>query len=153
MDTGKWRLVLCEEWKVITILCWKINGSYYGFDSKGKRYTNTLFSIESNTYRAKSDGSLYVNEWYRNEEGTYYYYDEMAIILEISSKIGDSYYGFDLMEKCMQILHSVMKAGVGIIALSQMEVFTWMSGIIITLISVGCIMGLVERTIRMEYMR
>ena len=44
----------------------KINGSYYGFDSKGKRYTNTLFSIESNTYRAKSDGSLYVNDRYIN---------------------------------------------------------------------------------------
>ena len=72
--------------KVITICVEKFKRKYYGFDSKGKRYTNTLFSIESNTYRAKSDGSLYVNEWYRNEEGTYYYYDENGHNIRIKFK-------------------------------------------------------------------
>ena len=62
--SGDWYYVKNE--KLLRYCVEKINGSYYGFDSKGKRYTNTLFSIESNTYRAKSDGSLYMNEWYYN---------------------------------------------------------------------------------------
>lgn len=96
--SGDWYYVKNE--KLLRYCVEKINGSYYGFDSKGKRYTNTLFSIESNTYRAKSDGSLYVNEWYRNEEGTYYYYDENGHnIRNKVQKIGDSYYGFDLNGK------------------------------------------------------
>lgn len=96
--SGDWYYVKNE--KLLRYCVEKINGSYYGFDSKGKRYTNTLFSIESNTYRAKSDGSLYVNEWYRNEDGTYYYYDENGHnIRNKVQKIGDSYYGFDLNGK------------------------------------------------------
>ena len=57
----------------------QIGNSYYGFDSKGRRYTDTEFSVRdyetetSSYYRAKEDGSLYVNEWYTTYRWKYYY--------------------------------------------------------------------------------
>ena len=48
----------------------KIGDSYYGFESDGTMYIDSEFTIlneEINRvyyYRAKADGSLYVNEWY-----------------------------------------------------------------------------------------
>ena len=57
----------------------KIGDSYYYFDSYGVVYINNSFSLwneeaqKSDYYRAKADGSLYVNEWYYDEWNTYYY--------------------------------------------------------------------------------
>ena len=48
----------------------KIDDNYYGFDYSGNLYTDTSFSIWDAemggyvNYRAKADGSLYVNEWF-----------------------------------------------------------------------------------------
>ena len=61
----------------------EINGNYYGFDYNGIMYADTYFDLwdsESQRwvyYRAKSDGSLYVNEWYFKDEDSHmapYYY-------------------------------------------------------------------------------
>ena len=47
----------------------EIDGKYYGFDDRGIMHANKVFYIrdsENDTYlwyRAKEDGSLYVNEW------------------------------------------------------------------------------------------
>ena len=60
----------------------KIGDFYYGFDYKGIMYANRTFDIwnaetqKNDYYRAKADGSLYVNEWYKTEWGTLYYYGE-----------------------------------------------------------------------------
>ena len=62
-----------------------IDDAYYGFDSNGKMYANTYFSFWDSElrreiwYRAKADGSLYVNEWYKDYGDGYgkkYYYGE-----------------------------------------------------------------------------
>ena len=53
----------------------KIGDFYYGFDYKGIMYADCEFNIwnqetqKSDDYRAKADGSLYVNEWYKSEWG------------------------------------------------------------------------------------
>lgn len=70
----------------------KIGNSYYGFDGNGSLYSEGEFDIwNSETakydyYRAKADGSLYVNEWYEwhpSEPGpakdSKYYYGEGGI--------------------------------------------------------------------------
>ena len=60
----------------------KIGDFYYGFDYDGSMYVNTEFAFwnkeiqNQEYYRAKEDGSLYVNEWYEAEWGTLYYYGE-----------------------------------------------------------------------------
>ena len=60
----------------------KIGDAYYGFDYNGIMYTDTTFSSwssedgVSNYYRAKKDGSLYVNEWCDEGYTTKYYYGE-----------------------------------------------------------------------------
>ena len=63
----------------------EIDGKYYGFDDRGIMYANEVFCIrdsENDTYlwyRAKEDGSLYVNEWVLKWEPVafyYYYYGE-----------------------------------------------------------------------------
>ena len=68
----------------------KIGDSYYGFDWKGSLYLEEEFVIwnseteEHDYYRAKEDGSLYVNEWYQPSESgpgsnSKYYYGEGGI--------------------------------------------------------------------------
>ena len=60
----------------------KIGDAYYGFSSWGTMYADDYFVFEDSEsqcsifYRAKSDGSLYVNEWYTSEYGNVYYYGE-----------------------------------------------------------------------------
>ena len=60
----------------------KIGDSYYGFDWRGRRFTDTSFcittdeTVEGDYYRAKEDGSLYVNEWYEESRYSKYYYGE-----------------------------------------------------------------------------
>ena len=57
----------------------QIDGIYYGFDRNGFLYINQNFYLDdyetrtTNYYRAKEDGSLYVNEWYTISSSTYYY--------------------------------------------------------------------------------
>ena len=58
----------------------EIDGKHYGFDYRGILYVNTNFymydtdGVEHYEYRAKADGSIYVNEWYRDSYDPYYWY-------------------------------------------------------------------------------
>ena len=60
----------------------QIDGTYYGFSNSGTMYRAEDFSIanretrENGYYRAKEDGSLYENEWYVTEDGSWYYYGD-----------------------------------------------------------------------------
>lgn len=54
----------------------KIDGTYYGFNANGIMYAGEEFQLLNNYYRAREDGSLYVSQWYQNEWGKWYYYDE-----------------------------------------------------------------------------
>ena len=75
----------------------EINGNYYGFDYNGIMYADTYFDLwdsESQRwvyYRAKSDGSLYVNEWYFQDEDShmapYYYGGGMQKHIPVCTKL------------------------------------------------------------------
>ena len=62
----------------------EIEGNYYGFTYDGCLYRNQDFYINIDMdwywdyeyYRATEDGSLIVNNWYEDEEGSKYYYGE-----------------------------------------------------------------------------
>ena len=75
-----------------------IDGKYYGFNYKGIMWTNTNFSLWSdedereNYYRAKEDGSLYVNEWYQNSQGWFYYGEEGKACYGLHEIEGKKYY-------------------------------------------------------------
>ena len=55
----------------------EISGAYYGFDYDGAMYYDTTFGIRNGNdsktiyYRAKENGSLYVNEWYYDDDNKY----------------------------------------------------------------------------------
>ena len=70
----------------------KINGVWYGFDYNGKMCTNDTFNV---FYRAKSDGSLYCSEWYQDNDGSWYYYDENAKCVTGTVQIQNTMYVFD----------------------------------------------------------
>lgn len=80
---------------------YKIGVKYYGFDWDGWMHADTSFSVYDETvekwiyYRAKADGSLYVNEWYK-DGSIYYYFDaDGKMCRNEVRKIGSNYYGFD----------------------------------------------------------
>ncbi|MBE5943294.1 MAG: hypothetical protein E7258_00070 [Lachnospiraceae bacterium] len=79
----------------------KIGNYYYGFDSNGKMYEDTTFYM-TNLYigryaqhRAKADGSLYVNTWYEDDYGNWYYYGEAGGGLNGLQVIGGITYYFN----------------------------------------------------------
>lgn len=72
-----------------------IDGKYYGFDQNGKRYSRQEFTMwneetqKYDYYRAKWDGTLYVNEWYGNSAyGARSYY----------GKTGQAYLGLQIID-------------------------------------------------------
>ena len=78
----------------------QINGRFYGFSPSGIMYSNTEFSLIvgdiNRYYRAKEDGSLYVNEWFHEVDGDYYWYggDGRAPLNGTVQKVGSNYYIF-----------------------------------------------------------
>ena len=57
-----------------------VEGKYYGLDEEGRLYKNSNFyHTDGFCYRASSDGSLYINQWYSlnhsSSKKIYYYYD------------------------------------------------------------------------------
>ena len=65
----------------------QINGVYYGFDAYGTMYAGRPFQYEyRGEYRAKADGSLYVSEWYQDNKGKWYYYDEEGVSVRYKEK-------------------------------------------------------------------
>ena len=77
-----------------------IDDAYYGFGWDGKMYADMSFSIynsdtqKSAYYRAKSDGKLYVNEWYSTDWDKYYYGEGGAAYTGIH-EISGHLYGFN----------------------------------------------------------
>ena len=79
-----------------------IGGKYYGFDYEGKMHADETFYsyvyIGERSYygrhRAKSDGSLCINEWYYDDE-QWEYYDEKTIGLDGIHTVGGKKYCFD----------------------------------------------------------
>ena len=65
-----------KDGKMVRSCVMQINGAYYAFNGNGIMYAGQEFLFFSNYYRAREDGSLYVSQWYQNDRGTYYYYDE-----------------------------------------------------------------------------
>jgi len=84
---------------------YQIGGKYYAFDWNGRMYkdTDVNFSAYDETlgywtesyYRAKSDGSLYVNEWYQAESGFYYYGSDAKQYRNGVYSIKGKYYAFE----------------------------------------------------------
>lgn len=92
---GKYLYV--KDGKFLTSSVVQSNGVYYGFDYNGIMYTDTTFSSwssedgVSNYYRAKQDGSLYVNEWY-GDYTKYYYGEEGKAYSGLKTVDGKQYY-------------------------------------------------------------
>lgn len=86
----------------------KIGDFYYGFDYKGIMYANRTFDIwnaetqKNDYYRAKADGSLYVNEWYiPNEWSKYYYGADGKGYVGLQTVDGNQYYFEDNGRLCI----------------------------------------------------
>ena len=78
-----------------------IGSVYYGFDYNGQMYADSSFSLwdeeleKTVYYRAKEDGNLYVNEWYKDEYGNRYYYGEEGKAYSGAREVNGILYGFD----------------------------------------------------------
>ena len=111
IETDGWfeadgKYVYVKDGKFLTESVALINGVYYGFDSKGIMYTDESFSTWDdknnvrNYYRAKKDGSLYVNEWYENYR-KFYYGEEGKAYSGFKTVDGKQYY-FDYDGEAMR---------------------------------------------------
>lgn len=72
-----------------------IGGEWYGFDGSGKMIAGEDQWVDGGVCRAREDGTLYVNEWYQSENGSWYYYGAEGIAPEDFYKIGNVWYYFD----------------------------------------------------------
>ncbi len=78
----------------------KVGNSYYYFDYSCEMLNDTFTEVwdsntESNRYiRAKNGGALYRNEWYKNEDGLWYYYGSDCYAAQGYVKVGGTYYFF-----------------------------------------------------------
>lgn len=73
----------------------KIGGKWYGFDGSGKMIAGEDQWVDGGVCRAREDGTLYVNEWYQSENGSWYYYGAEGIAPDDFYKIGNVWYFFD----------------------------------------------------------
>ena len=71
----------------------KIGNSYYGFDSFGVMYDDTIFDLNDRVYVAKKGGYLRRNEWYKySEDDKRYIGDDCAFANGIVAVAGKTYY-------------------------------------------------------------
>ena len=83
----------------VTNVVKKLSKLYYGFGADGFMYKDCSFEAESEElkgsalFRAKSNGTLYVNEWYKEGANHYYYGDAGAAVSGVRA-IGDKLYCF-----------------------------------------------------------
>ena len=96
---GKWYYY--ENGHAVSDEIKKIGGSYYGFDKNGVMYQSQLIDIFNEStmellerYRAKASGELYVNSWYQDEWGQWFYFGEDARGLDGPHKVGGTWYFF-----------------------------------------------------------
>ena len=85
----------------------KIGGKYYAFNRYGIMFTEGPFVIYYGElyfhfYRAKADGSLYVNEWYEDKDNSeWYYYFDKGEAKEGPQNVGGTTYIFTYEGKMM----------------------------------------------------
>lgn len=73
----------------------KIGNAYYGFKSNGQMYSNTVFYIYNNKYKASADGSLLLNKWDRDSDNHTYYYGSDGVPCTGLQTIDGKLYYFD----------------------------------------------------------
>ena len=79
---------------------YKIGSSYYGFRSSGVMYDNEEFSTNNNElsdygyHRAKAGGALYVNAWYQDGNGDWYYYGDCGLAANSITPVNGKQYYF-----------------------------------------------------------
>lgn len=116
--SGNWSYYLEDGTKAKSGVFY-IDGAYYGFDWWGQLYVDTEFGAydEDGTYGhycAKEDGTLYVNEWYMDDYGSYYYYGDAGRGLDGFATVdGVQYYFYS---GCMARNESVTTDGVAYVA-------------------------------------
>lgn len=98
----------------------EIEGNYYGFDYNGKMYRDTEFPIwdtetqQSVYYRARKDGSLIVNDKYKNDMEEEYYYGEGGKAYEGLHELNGKQYFFQAGKICKN--QGVVADGKGYVA-------------------------------------
>lgn len=70
----------------------KIGDNYYGFQSDGKMYNNTRFTIDSSTYFAQKGGILALNKTVTFDGISYYFNDDGVAYTGIRTINGKKYY-------------------------------------------------------------
>ena len=105
-----------RDGKVLRWCITEINGIYYGFGRDGSIYLNQEFiygdsPLTACDYRAKADGSLYINEWYIESSNSKYYYGADGKQYSGLQTIEDRLYYFDERGRLSQ--NTVVKADDG----------------------------------------
>ena len=72
----------------------QINGAYYAFDAMGRMYADCAFYRGGYNYRARANGSLYVNSWYEGPLKTWYYFGAYGIAADGLMTVGSAQYYF-----------------------------------------------------------
>lgn len=76
----------------------KLGGVYYAFNNEGVMVDGKdeeIYLIDKDQWvfvRAKAGGPIYVNEWYLDQDGTWYYYGENGYTTEGLMEYGGNYY-------------------------------------------------------------
>ena len=83
----------------------QIDDAYFGFNDMGQQYVDCEFEQDGNNYRAKQDGTLYVNEWCESSSSKYYYGEGGVAYTGIKEIEGATYYfsGTGKMQKSIEI--------------------------------------------------
>ena len=86
-----------ENGELVTSTVKEIGSAYYAFDRSGRMYANGEFLIDhvGSKMRARADGSLYVSQWYQDQIGKWYYYDQNAKGVSGKFEVNGTVYLFD----------------------------------------------------------
>jgi len=91
-ESGYWYYI--ENGAKVTSKVIEIDGAYYGFDSSGRMYKATTFSLNAKYYRANDDGKLYTSRWYEESGYKYFYGADAAQVRNANSWVNGKLYGF-----------------------------------------------------------
>ena len=84
----------CQNNKLVKSKVIKIGTALYAFDYDGRMYSDDDFYFDGNYYRAKANGQLYVNAWYKGDSWSTYYYGEGGKAVKDVVTIGKKKYLF-----------------------------------------------------------
>ena len=79
-----------ENGKILKNQIADINGTLYFFYPDGRMLINNEAKLEGYDFRAKQNGALYRNEWYKSIDANYYYYNNSAI--KVKNAWNETYY-------------------------------------------------------------